>query len=139
MVPNLTPILITLGIMGWAGIVMDAFTLMIGGIAIGLAVDDTIHYLHNFRRYYEESGDVSQASAETLRTTGQALFVTSVVLTAGFAIFTLAELTNLFYFGLLTALTIANAFLIDILVSPALMALAYGGKRRDTARSAPGG
>ncbi|NQZ98457.1 MAG: MMPL family transporter, partial [Myxococcales bacterium] len=139
MIPNLAPILITLGIMGWGGITMDAFTLMIGGIAIGLAVDDTIHYLHNFRRYYEESGDVSQASAETLRTTGQALFVTSVVLTAGFAIFTLAELTNLFYFGLLTALTIANAFLIDILVSPALMALAYGGKHRDTARSAPGG
>ena len=138
MIPNLAPILVTLGVMGWVDLEMDAFTLMIGGIAIGLAVDDTIHYLHNFRRYYTEFGDVRRASAETLRTTGQALFVTSVVLTAGFAIFTLAELENLFYFGLLTAFTIANAFLIDILVAPALMELAYGGKRRGREWSAPG-
>jgi len=128
MVPNLVPILVTLGIMGWTGIVMDAFTLMIGGIAIGLAVDDTIHYLHNFRRYYLESGDVRQASAETLRTTGQALLVTSVTLSSGFAIFALAEMNNLFYFGLLTAVTVANAFLIDILVAPALMALLFGAE-----------
>ena len=109
---------------------------MIGGIAIGLAVDDTIHYFHNFRRYYVESGDVRRASAETLRTTGVALLVTSVVLTAGFTIFAFAEMNNVFHFGLLTAFTVANAFLIDILVSPALMALAYGGASQERVRGA---
>jgi hypothetical protein len=131
MIPNLAPIIITLGIMGWTGIVVDAFTLMIGGIAIGLAVDDTIHYMHNFRRNFLQTGDVRRSSAETLRTTGHALLVTSVVLSAGFFIFIFAEMNNLYYFGLLTSLTIANAFLIDILVSPALMALTH----RDTTPS----
>ena len=131
MIPNLAPIIITLGIMGWAGIIVDAFTLMIGGIAIGIAVDDTIHYMHNFRRNFLQTGDVRRSSAETLRTAGHALLVTSVVLSAGFFIFIFAEMNNLYYFGLLTSLTIANAFLIDILVSPALMALTH----RDTTPS----
>ena len=111
--------------MGWAGIIIDGFTLMIGGIAIGLAVDDTIHYMHNFQRYFRNYGDVRRANAETLRTTGHALLVTSMVLSAGFYIFTFAELNNIYYFGLLTSITIANAFLIDLLVSPALMALTH--------------
>jgi hypothetical protein len=125
MIPNLTPIIITLGIMGWAGIIIDGFTLMIGGIAIGLAVDDTIHYMHNFQRYFRINGDVRLANEETLRTTGHALLVTSMVLSAGFYIFTFAEMNNIYYFGLLTSITIANAFLIDLLVSPALMALTH--------------
>ena len=125
MLPNLAPIIITLGIMGWTGIIMDVFTLMLGGIAIGLAVDDTIHYMYNFRRSFLKSGDVHAANRETLRTTGRALFVTSVVLSLGFFIFIFAEMSNLYYFGLLTGITIANAFLIDILVSPALMSLVY--------------
>jgi len=127
MVPNLTPIIITLGLMGWFGIVIDAFTLMIGGIAIGLCVDDTIHYMHNFRRYFLKYGDVRLANKETLRTTGRALLVTSVVLSSGFIIFIFSEMNNLFYFGLLTSFTIASAFVIDILVSPALMSISHKG------------
>lgn len=131
MVPNLAPIIITLGLMGWFGIAIDAFTLMIGGIAIGLCVDDTIHYMHNFRRYFLEYGDIRRANKETLRTTGRALLITSVVLSSGFIIFIFSEMNNLFYFGLLTSFTIASAFLIDILVSPALMAIAHGGLDSD--------
>ena len=130
MVPNLVPILITLGIMGWTGIIIDGFTLMIGGIALGLAVDDTIHYMHNFRRYFLSGGSVREASARTLRTTGRALFITSVVLSAGFFIFVFGEMNNLYYFGLLTSMTIMNAFLVDILVAPALMQMIYGGSRK---------
>ena len=130
MIPNLVPIIITLGIMGWTGIIIDAFTLMIGGIALGLAVDDTIHYMHNFRRYFLSSGNVREASSLTLRTTGRALFITSVVLSAGFFIFVFGEMTNLYYFGLLTSITIMNAFLVDIFVSPALMKMVYGGDRK---------
>lgn len=130
MVPNLTPILITLGLMGWYGLVIDAFTMMIGGIAIGLAVDDTIHYMHNFRRYFGQYGDVRRANSETLRTTGRALLITSIVLSSGFFIFVFAGMENLVRFGLLTSFTIASAFLIDILVSPALMSLAYGEKEK---------
>ncbi|MCP5044346.1 MAG: MMPL family transporter [bacterium] len=129
MLPNLAPIIITLGLMGWTGIYLDAFTLLIGSIAIGLAVDDTIHFMHNFERYYERSGDVHAAVSETLRTTGQALLMTSIVLCAGFFTYMLAELQNFFFFGLLTGLTIVVAFLADVMLAPALVALAAADRR----------
>ena len=126
MIPNLAPILLVLGVMGWVGVPLDAFTLLIGSIAIGLAVDDTIHFMHNFRRYYERSGDVRLAVRETLESTGQALLFTSLVLSTGFFIFTFAALSNLFYFGFLTGLAIVLAFLADVILAPALLALVVG-------------
>jgi hypothetical protein len=123
MVPNLTPILLTLGIMGWLGITVDMFTMMIGSIAMGLAVDDTIHFIHGFRRDYAKLGEIRAAVRQTLETTGRALLVTSVVLSLGFAVFTLSNMTNLFFFGILTSFTIAMAFVIDVMITPALMAL----------------
>jgi predicted RND superfamily exporter protein len=134
MIPNLTPIVIVLGVMGWLGVPLDAFTLLIGSIAIGLAVDDTIHFMHNFRRYYERSGEVIVAVRETLASTGQALLFTSLVLSTGFFIFTFASLNNLFFFGLLTGLTILLAFLADLILAPALMALVVGRHAGSSAR-----
>ncbi len=123
MVPNITPILITLGLMGWFGVTVDMFTMMIGGIAIGLVVDDTIHFIHGFQRDFARTGDARVAVRETLQTTGRALLVTSLVLASGFLVFTLSTMQNLFYFGLFTSFTIVSAFLIDILITPALMVL----------------
>ena len=123
MIPNLAPIVITLGVMGWLGVGIDTFTLLIGCIAIGLAVDDTIHFMHNFRRYYQQSGDVREAVRQTLATSGQAMLVTSLVLSSGFFIYMGSAIGGLFRFGLLTGSTIIVAFLADILLAPALMAL----------------
>jgi predicted RND superfamily exporter protein len=134
MIPNLTPIVIVLGVMGWLGAPLDAFTLLIGSIAIGLAVDDTIHFMHNFRRYYERSGEVIVAVRETLASTGQALLFTSLVLSTGFFIFTLASLNNLFMFGLLTGLAILLAFLADLILAPALMAIVVGRRLESPVR-----
>ena len=64
MIPNLAPILLVLGVIGATPFKLDLFTMMVASIAIGLAVDDTIHFMHNFRRYYEESGDPRQAVHE---------------------------------------------------------------------------
>jgi predicted RND superfamily exporter protein len=121
MIPNLMPIILTMGIMGAAGLPMDMFTMLIGAIAIGLAVDDTIHFMHNFRRYYEESGDARDAVLRTLLSTGRAMLVTSVVLSLGFFIFAMASMYNLQRFGILTGFTIVTALIADFLVSPALM------------------
>ena len=130
MLPNLVPILLVLGLIGWTGMDFDLFTLMIGSIAIGLAVDDTIHFMHNFYRYFRQSGDTRDSVRRTLETTGQAMLVTSVVLSTGFFIYTFAELNNLANFGRLTALAIALAFLADLLIAPALVAIATRGKQR---------
>jgi predicted RND superfamily exporter protein len=124
MIPNLLPIIITLGVMGWFDFPFDMFTMLIGSIAIGLAVDDTIHFMHNFRRYYADTGDVRGSVRRTLHTAGRAMLVTSIVLSLGFFIYMFASMNNLFYFGLLTGMTIISALLADFLVAPALMALA---------------
>jgi predicted RND superfamily exporter protein len=130
MVPNLAPILFTLGVMGWAGIPLDMSTLLIGGIIIGLAVDDTIHFMHRFERTCGETGDPQRAVRETLETTGTAMLFTSVVLAAGFLVFTSAYMVNLAIFGLLCALATAVAFLADVTLAPALMVLVRRGDPR---------
>ncbi len=129
MIPNLAPILLMLGVIGATAVPMDLFTMMVGSIAIGLAVDDTIHFMHNFRRYYEQSGDPNQAVFKTLHTTGRAMLVTTVVLSLGFFIFVFASMNNLFYFGLLTSFTIVMALVADYLLAPALMVLVNKPKR----------
>ena len=121
MIPNLTPIITTLGIMGWFGINLDMFSMLIGSIAIGLAVDDTIHFFHNFKKYYDATGKVKTAVEETLTSTGRAMLVTTLVLATGFWLFMFATMQNLFYFGLLTGMTLIFAFLADIIIAPALM------------------
>lgn len=125
MAPNLMPILMVLGVMGWAGVALDTISVLIGGIALGLVVDDTIHILHGFRREYEATGDVEEATVRTMRTTGRALFFTTVVLTSAFSIYGLASAGTVSNFGRLTALAVGLAFLFDIFLSPALLALVY--------------
>jgi len=107
--------------MGMVGIPLDMFTLLIGSIAIGLAVDDTIHFFHNYMRYLKQYGDSRKAIEETLGTAGRAMLVTSTVLTLGFWLYMLATMNNLFNFGFLTGLTLLIAFLADVNLSPALL------------------
>ena len=68
MAPNLAPVFLTLGVMGWLDIPLDMSTLLIGGIIIGVAVDDTIHFMHGFKRRYAATGDPYRAVRETLET-----------------------------------------------------------------------
>ncbi len=124
MVVNLSPILVTMGlIMGFADIPLDASTLLIGSIALGLAVDDTIHFFYNFRRYYGKTQDVGQAVRETLTGSGRAMLFTTMVLVTGFWLFMFATLTNNFNFGLLTGLALLFALLADFLLAPAMLTL----------------
>lgn len=123
MIPNLAPIILMLGVIGWLGFPMDLFTMMVASIAIGLAVDDTIHFMHNFRRYYELSGDPEQAVFDTLHSTGRAMLVTTVVLSVGFFIYMFASMANIVRFGFLTGFTILTALAADYFIAPALMVL----------------
>ena len=134
MIPNLAPILITLGVMGWFDFPLDMFTLLIGSIAIGLAVDDTIHFMHNFRRYYERMGDAREAVHETLRTTGQALLFTTLVLCSGFSVFVFGDMRSTFNFGFLASLALAMAFLADVTLAPALIMVFTARERRRAAQ-----
>ncbi len=124
MIPNLTPIIIGLFIMYVMDIPLDMFTLLIGSIAIGLAVDDTIHFMHNFRRYYALSGDSADAIRKTFFTTGKAMVITTIVLSLGFYAYLMAQMVSVQNFGLLTGSVIILALLADLLLAPALMIVA---------------
>jgi predicted RND superfamily exporter protein len=110
-------------------------TLLIGGIIIGLAVDDTIHFMHRFNRYYEETGDPYRAVRETLETTGVAMLFTSVVLTAGFLVLTVAYMVAVAAFGFLCGFATMIAFLADVTLAPALMILVTRGRPPSIRRS----
>jgi predicted RND superfamily exporter protein len=123
MAPAIGAILISLGVMGVFDMPLDGFILLVGSIALGLAVDDTIHFMHNYARARARGQDVDSTVRTTLESTGQALFFTSLVLIAGFLAYTQATLNLLINFGILTALAIGIAFAANVTPAPALVTL----------------
>jgi predicted RND superfamily exporter protein len=123
MAPAIGAILISLGVMGVFDMPLDGFILLVGSIALGLAVDDTIHFMHNYARARARGQDVDSTVRTTLESTGQALFFTSLVLIAGFLAYTQATLNLLINFGILTALAIGIAFVANVTLAPALVTL----------------
>ena len=107
---------------------LDMFTMLIGAIALGLAVDDTVHFMHNFRRYELEYNDVDKAVRLTLMGTGRAIVVTSLVLSVGFLVLLFASMSSMFNFGVLTATAIFIALMADFFLVPAIMKLMIHNK-----------
>jgi predicted RND superfamily exporter protein len=132
MIPNLAPVIFIMGLMYWLDLPLDTYTMMIGTISLGLAVDDTVHFLNGFRRYYSEGQTAKEAVRSTLRTSGRAMLITTVVLALGFFMFTFASMLNIQRFGFLTGLTIVLALLADFLSIPALMILMFPEKQKET-------
>lgn len=124
MFPNLLPIIVVMGIMGAFNVYVDLVALMICSIAIGLVVDDTMHFMYNYRKYYERFGDARQAVQETFLTTGRALLITALVLAANFFVLLFARFTSTHKFGFFSGLVILFALLADFIIAPALMVLA---------------
>jgi predicted RND superfamily exporter protein len=129
MIPNLAPILFMHALMASLHIPLDGFTLMAGATAMGLAVDDTIHFIHVFRREHEHSGDPDEAIRRTMTTTGRANLFACVVLTSGFSVLMISSMENLANFGMLTGFAFLAALFVELLVTPALLVTAAVGGR----------
>lgn len=129
MIPNIIPITVVLGGMAALDIPLDLFTMLVGTIAIGLAVDDTIHFMHTCQRGLKESEDIKTIIESTMKSTGRAMIVSSIVLAAGFFIFMAATMSNVVLFGALTGSAILLALVADLFMSPALLMMVYGGTR----------
>ena len=121
LIPNGLPILLMFAVMGLFGIPLDAATSTVAGMALGIAVDDTIHFLTRFRRELNTSGDYRRALVQTSRTVGQAIAFTSVILLAGFSVLTLGTFKGTIYFGLLIGLTMLFALVGDLVLLPVLL------------------
>jgi len=123
MIPNLIPIAITLGVMGYMDINLDVATIMIASVAIGISVDDTIHFLYRFKEEFKKDGDHYLAIQRTLSAVGRALIFTTVVATCGFLVFCLSSFKAIQYFGLLTAITMVSALVSDLFILPSCILL----------------
>lgn len=123
MIPNLLPIIVALGFMRLVGIPLDYSTILVGSIAIGLVVDDTVHFFHHFTRNFKETNDVKESVHMAFKTAGRAMIFTTIILGTGFFICVFAELNSTSNFGIITGFSIVMALLADFLLSPALMIL----------------
>ncbi|MBD3245989.1 MAG: MMPL family transporter [Candidatus Omnitrophica bacterium] len=121
---NLLPLLINFGIMGFAGIRLDSATSMISAIAIGIIVDDTIHYMHSFQHSLQSRGKYREAMYDAFHQKGRPIILTSLILFCGFGVMIFSHFVPTYYFGMLSALLMIHALVVDLIILPsALIAL----------------
>jgi len=123
MIPNIFPILVLLGVTGWLGIALDTDTLLVMPLAIGIAVDDSIHFLTHYRTELLRGKKSEEAIRSALTHVGQAMIYTSVVLSLGFLIFIFSVHQGLTNFGILSAIAMFSALLADLFLLPAMIHL----------------
>ena len=130
-IPNVIPILITVGLVSHLDIALNIITSTLGCVIIGIAVDDTIHFMHHFRRY-SETFSPSVAIEKTLQTCGRAIFFTSVVLVGGFIVHLSGTLSTNKEFGWMLSTAIILALLANLILAPALI-MQFWGKQPNKA------
>jgi predicted RND superfamily exporter protein len=130
LIPNVIPLVITAGVMGWAGIPLKPSTVLIFSVALGIAIDITIRFLVNYKQQLKGSGNVHQTVIETIHSTGLSIIYTSIVLIAGFVIFCFSGFGGTKALGWLTSLTLVTATLANLVLLPALLISFYKKKEK---------
>ncbi len=123
MVPNLFPIILTLGIMGWLNIPLDVSTVMIASVTIGIAVDDTIHFLVWFKRNVMSGIDIKGSVLKTYKDTGKPIVITSLVLCMSYLVLITGSVKPIIAFGVLASLSMFFALIGDLFVLPSIILL----------------
>jgi uncharacterized protein len=124
MIPNVSPVVLIFIVMGVLGIWLDMATAMIASVAVGIAVDDTIHIVHGYLHRRRAGASPVWAIARTFRQSGRAVTATTFVLAAQFLILGFSAFQPTAAFGVLTALGLATALLFDLLLLPAMLVVA---------------
>ena len=118
---NITPVGVVFGCMGWMDIPLDMMTITIAAISIGIAVDNTIHYIHRFTLEHKKTNNNQTSMFNTHKTIGTAMFYTSIIITIGFSILVMSSFIPTIYFGLLTVVAMFMAIAADLLLLPVLL------------------
>lgn len=121
MIPNVFPLVLVTGLAGWVGIPFDSDTLLVIPIAIGIAVDDTIHFLTHYKHEMLQGKTSEQALGSALNKVGQAMVFTTAVLAIGFFVFVFSAYIPLTNFGILAAIAISSALFADLYLLPVLL------------------
>ncbi|MEO8962775.1 MAG: MMPL family transporter [Ginsengibacter sp.] len=122
LIPNIIPLILTAGIMGWAGVRLKPSTVLIFSVALGIAIDVTIRFLVNYKQELSSNSyDVQLTVSETIKHTGLSILYTSIVLIAGFSIFCFSGFGGTQSLGWLTSVTLFTATLTNLVLLPALL------------------
>ena len=121
MIPNIAPAIFAGGLMGYFGIPLDMMTMIIGPMILGLAVDDTIHFINHCKLEFWRTGSYEKAIRETFRTVGKALFMTTLIIVLGFAAYLTSPDKFYFNLGCYPIMAILAALAADFLVTPVLI------------------
>ncbi|MBU0994416.1 MAG: MMPL family transporter [Proteobacteria bacterium] len=121
MIPNMFPIAVTMGIMGWFNIPLDVATILIASVVLGIAVDDTIHFTVRLKRNAILEPDLKKAIRQTYSDVGKQIVITSVVLFVGFGLLVFGSVIPVRTFGLLTGFSMLFALLGDMIILPAMI------------------
>jgi len=119
--PNLLSVSVVLGIMGWLGIPLDMMTITIAAISVGIAVDNTIHYIHRFKEEFRVDGNYVNSVYRCHGSIGHAMYYTSITIIIGFSILVLSNFIPTIYFGLLTGLAMFIALIASLTLLPQLL------------------
>jgi uncharacterized protein len=124
LIPNLIPLIVTAGIMGWAGVPLKPSTVLIFSVALGIAIDITIRFLVNYKQVLpENNNDVATSVKATIHQTGLSIIYTSLVLIAGFIIFCASSFGGTFALGWLTSVTLLVATATNLVLLPVLLVI----------------
>jgi len=123
MAPNAFPVIVVLGAMGHMGLPLDMMTITIAAIGVGIAVDDTIHYLNRFQAEFAIDRSYIPAMHRSHRTVGRAMCYTTLAITIGLSVLSLSQFVPTIRFGLLTALAMIVALLADLTILPAILVM----------------
>jgi hydrophobe/amphiphile efflux-3 (HAE3) family protein len=122
LIPNVLPVLFYFGVLGWSGITLNTTTGLVASLVLGIAVDDTIHYMAQFNEAAKKHADTRRGVLEAMRSIIRPVTYTTVSLCLGFSALLLSGLRNQVEFGMLAATTLAFAWLVDITFTPAMAA-----------------
>ena len=122
LVPNLLPLIITAGLMGYLGVPIKPSTILVFSIAFGISVDDTIHFLAKYRQeLIAKNWKIKKSVYGALRETGVSMFYTSIVLFFGFSTFTISSFGGTVALGALVSATLLFAMLSNLLLLPSML------------------
>jgi hypothetical protein len=125
LIPNAIPVLLTLGVMGFAGISLRPGTAVIFSMALGIAVDNSIHFLARFREEQRRSTHINIAIERAVRGSGRPILYTTVLLTGGLCVLLLSDFVALRHLAILGSTTFVAAMIVDLLLLPGLLSMRH--------------
>ncbi|MEN8250061.1 MAG: MMPL family transporter [Bacteroidota bacterium] len=124
LIPNILPVIISLGLMGWLGVQLDVVMALLASVTLGIAVDDSIHFLKSFQQYNTGTdSDIKSSILKSYHKSGNAIITTTFLLALGFIVMIFSEYIPIINLGIFITLSVTLALIFDLILLPAILLL----------------